>query len=243
MNTLFSINGVDFEMVRVEGGKATLGHYPDFGERYVALYDFLIGETVVTQALWTAVLGTNPSRFKGERNPVESVTFGEIETFLQKLDALTGHQFRLPSENEWEYAARGGKLSHGYLYSGSDNINEVAWYWQNSGRKAIRGTDDDWNADMIFRKGCKTHPVAQKKPNELGIYDMSGNVWEWCGDSYQPSSPEDTPQGIGHGDYCVTRGGSWTSSGECCRVFRNGFQNTGEGGRSSSNGFRLALSL
>lgn len=243
MNQVFTVNGVGFTMVHVEGGMATLGHYPGFEELHVALDDFLIGETLVTQALWEAVMGENPSRFKGEQNPVESFTFSEMGVFLQKLSSLTGCQFRLPSEDEWEYAARGGRHSHGYLYSGSDNLDEVAWYWQNSGRKAIRGTDDDWNADIIFRRGCKAHPVAQKKPNELGIYDMSGNVWEWCGDGHQPTSEEDRPQGIGHGCYSVTRGGSWKSHGECCRVFRNGFWNMDDSIRDNTHGLRLAMSI
>ncbi len=160
-------------------------------------------KTEVTQELWEAVMGSNPSSFKGCPNcPVEQVSWDDIQQFISKLNAKTGKKYRLPSEAEWEYAARGGKKSKGYKYAGSNEIEAVAWYDENS---------ED-----------KTHPVGQKSPNELGIYDMTGNVWEWCSDryeeSYYSSSPGNKPQGPASGRYRVFRGGSWKFLPEYCRV-------------------------
>ena len=154
---------------------------------------FHIGETEVTQALWTAVMGTNPSNFKGDNLPVEMVSWDDCQTFIKKLNELTGKNFRLPTEVEWEYAARGGNQSQNYTYSGSNNIGEIAWYTNNS--------------------GSQTHPVAQKQPNELGLYDMSGNVYEWCQDYY--SSSYSQPRNSSNR---VFRGGSLDVSASGCRV-------------------------
>lgn len=172
-DTEYEINGVKFKMIAVEGGSFMMGATPGQGENAranekpahkVTVDDFLIGETEVTQELWFAVMGNNPSKNKNNEGnyPVENISWNDVQIFLNKLNEITGHQFRLPFEAEWEYAARGGKKSTDKKYAGSDNIDEVAWYADNAEKK--------------------THPVATKKANELGIYDMSGNVFEMVQD-------------------------------------------------------------
>lgn len=163
----------------------------------------------------------NPSRFVGDNLPVESVSYEDVKTFITKLNEKTGKTFRLPTEAEWEYAARGGKKSKGYKYSGSNNIDDVAWYYGNSNNK--------------------THPVKTKRPNELGIYDMSGNVWEWCSDNYgaYSSSSQTNPTGPSSGSYRVDRGGSWHYNAGSCRVSTRFFSNPSDG--YYYLGFRLAL--
>ena len=205
-----NINGVSFDMVFVEGGTFTMGATAEQGREVddnekpvhlVTVSDFLIGRVEVTQELWQAVMGSNPSKFKGNLNrPVESVSWVECQKFIAKLNQITGKIFRLPSEAEWEYAARGGKKSNGYKYSGSDNLHDVAW--------------DNSNRDHT------THPVGTKSPNELGLFDLSGNVWEWCNDwkgSYESAS-QTNPTGPSSGSLRVNRGGSWYSGDEKCRV-------------------------
>ena len=173
-----------------------------------------------TTMLPSAVMGSNPSEFRGDRRPVESVSWNDCQTFISRLNAKTGKNFRMPTEAEWEYAARGGH-SGGSKYAGSDNISNVAWYDDNS--------------------GGETHNVATKSPNGLGIYDMSGNVWEWCQDWYgnYSSSSQTNPKGPSNGDNRVNRGGSWFVNAWFCRVsYRSNFTPS----YSSSNlGLRLAF--
>jgi len=206
----FTVNGVSFKMVGVEGGTFTMGATSEQGtsdpydDEYpthsVTLSDFAIGETEVTQELWQAVMGSNPSSFSGTNLPVEEVSWNDCQTFITKLNQLTGKNFRLPTEAEWEYAARGGNKSKGYKYAGSNTLSDVAWYGDNS--------------------SSKTHPVQQKQANELGLYDMSGNVYEWCQDWFggYSSSAQTNPTGPVSGSYRVGRGGSWSGSAGYCRV-------------------------
>ena len=205
---LVTVNGVSFKMIKVDGGTFRMGSNDSEAEddespvHNVTLSDYYIGETEVTQELWEAVMGNNPSYFKGSKNPVEKVSWDDCQEFIRKLNQLTGKNFRLPTEAEWEYAARGGNKSRGYKYSGSNNISDVAWYSDNS----------SW----------ATHPVCIKSPNELGLYDMSGNVWEWCsdwyGENYYSSSPQTNPIGPNSGSSRVFRGGDWILDAQFCRV-------------------------
>ena len=208
-NQTFTVNGVQFTMVEVGGGTFTMGATSEQGSdawdeekpaHEVTLSDYYIGQTEVTQALWEAVMGSNPSDSKGGNLPVERVSWDDCQVFIQKLNQLTGKQFRLPTEAEWEYAARGGRKSRGYKYAGGNNIDSVAWCDGNSGNE--------------------THPVATKQANELGIYDMSGNVLEWCSDwcgDYTSSSQSD-PQGSSSGSFRVIRGGCYYNFARNCRV-------------------------
>ena len=189
---------------------------------------FYIGKYEVTQAQYQAVMGKNPSNFKGDNRPVEEVSWGEAMEFCEKMNkyAPPGWQFTLPTETQWEFAARGGNKSRGYKYSGSNTLGDVAWYLGNSGNT--------------------THEVGSgnKVPNELGLYDMSGNVHEWCLDNYQKDSSKTTPEFTrayrdSDGSYRVLRGGSWRYIARSCRsAFRDYDDPTS---RSRSFGLRLAL--
>lgn len=233
----FWINGVQFKMVYVEGGTFTMGATPEQGSdvydeetpaHQVTLSNYCIGETEVTQALWKAVMGSNPSYFSSSNDsinslcrPVERVSWNDCQTFITKLNDLTGRTFRLPTEAEWEFAARGGKLSQGFKYAGSNYINEVAWYDDNANRE--------------------THPVGTKAPNELGLYDMSGNVLEWVHDwhgSYS-SEPQTNPTGPSSSYIRVQRGGHWCMAAAGCRVSCRNYY--GVVNRANDLGFRLAL--
>lgn len=218
-------------MVRVEGGAYVMGATAEQGSdafesekpgHMVEVKSFYICRFEVTQAEWEVVMGYNPSGFKSEQHPVENVSWEDCQRFISKLSAITGRLFRLPTEVEWEYAARGGKLSCGYKYSGGNEIDSLAWYEENSERHS--------------------HLIGQKEPNELGLFDMSGNVWEWCQDVYAPY-----PSGTGEqltwtpptGNFRVLRGGSWFSDARDCRVsFRNYYT---PGHRVANLGFRLAI--
>lgn len=206
----FTANGVLFKMIKVEGGSTGT---------------FYMGETEVTQALWQAVMGSNPSYFKGQNRPVETVSWNDCKEFIGKLNALTGQNFRLPTEAEWEYAAKGGSKSRRYSYSGcnsEDDLELYAWYDKNAyycGSSGGNSSHPDYG----------THNVKTKRPNELGLYDMSGNVWELCEDLYSSS-----------GSSRVLRGGSWGGYARDCRVSYRDYNDPSY--RSDYNGFRLALS-
>ena len=224
-----AIRNLISNMVYVEGGTFTMGATSEQGgdgdpdlkpAHRVTLSSFSICRYEVTQEEWEAVMGCNPSHFEGKKRPVESVSWNDCQEFIRKLNAITGKHFRLPTEAEWEFAARGGNKSKGYKYSGSNNIGGVAWYGDNS----------DW----------ETHPVGQKSPNELGLYDMSGNVWEWCGDwwdIYKLSSQTD-PKGPSTGDRRVFRGGGYAYADSCCVSARDAYL---PHMTSADLGFRLAL--
>jgi sulfatase modifying factor 1 len=229
------IKKLQADMVLVEGDTFTMGWHNKErdGNGYdwekpaheVTLDDFYIGRYEVTQAQWRAVMGSDPPELhnKGcDKCPVERVSWNDIQDFLKKLNNLTGENYRLPTEAEWEFAARGGNQTQGYLYSGSNDLDEVGWYRDNS--------------------NSKTHPVGQKKANELGLFDMSGNVWEWCQDWYgdYPSTAQQNPKGPESGSNRVLRGGGWDYYPRGCRAAYRG-----DGGltvRNGSLGFRLARS-
>ena len=228
----FNVNGVQFRMKYVEGGTFMMGALGDDIEakdwerprHSVTLDNYYIAETQVTQELWQAVMGNNPSKFKGDiHRPVEKVSWNDCQVFIGILNHFTGKKFSLPTEAQWEYAARGGIKSKGYKFSGSNSLGDVAWYGEDS-------------------KTGSTHPVAQKQANELGLYDMSGNVLEWCLDwfdsNYYANSPQNNPQGPSSGDRRVLRGGSLRSVSRSCRVSCRGGINPG---RRNVIGLRLAL--
>jgi len=222
----------DRDMIFVKGGTFAMGciaaranecEDDEKPAHSVTLSDFYIGKHEVTQRQWYAVMGSNPTAFTKSRNlPIDNVTWNEVQEFISKLNGKTGKNYRLPTEAEWEYAARGGDKSGGYKYSGSDNIDKVAWYRENS--------------------DLETNSVGHKQPNELGIYDMSGNVWEWVNDCYgtYKSAPETDPQGPLSGSNRVYRGGSWDDGAEDCRISSRDYYYPSF--RSYFLGFRLALS-
>ena len=238
---MFSAKGISFKMIRVEGGTFTMGataeqsngYTPDTDEKpthRVTLSSYAIAETEVTQALWKAVTGYSPtsggsawssSYGLGDNYPAYYISYEDVQSFVTKLNSLTGQKFRMPTEAEWEFAARGGNKSKGYTFSGSNTVGDVAWYTENS--------------------GSKTHPVKTKAANELGIYDMSGNVYEWCSDWYgaYSSNAQSNPTGPATGTNRVFRGGCWYGTATCCRcAYRNHYTPSD---RSYSLGFRLAL--
>ncbi len=227
----FTVGGVTFMMMPVEGGKFMMGSPADDTEaeayempqHEVELTSFYMGETEVTQALWKAVMDKKPSFFEGDNLPVEQVSWNDCQTFIAKLNEMTGKTFRLPTEAEWEYAARGGQKSKSKKYGSASN-----------------NVDTFWNAD---NSGDKTHAVGSN-PNELGLCDMSGNVWEWCSDwyayDYYASSPKKNPQGPATGTARVKRGGCWGSLAEVCRVANRAYDKPGYW--DCTNGLRLAMS-
>ncbi len=221
-----------YKMVYVSGGSFNMGATSEQGSdahdsekpaHRVSVSSYYIGQTEVTQALWQAVMGNNPSNWKGDNLPVECVSWNDCQTFIEKLNSLTGRTFRLPTEAEWEFASRGGNNSRGYKYSGSNYLGDVAWYTENS--------------------NSKTHAVATKQANELGIYDMSGNVYEWCSDwydsNYYKNSDSNNPRGAYTGSGRVFRGGRWYSLARYCRVSYRGYGTPDD--RGNYLGLRLVL--
>ena len=238
----FTVNGVSFTMIAVKGGTFTMGATAEQGSdaydggkptHQVTLSDYYIGETEVTQELWQAVMGTTIQEQAkkgtydtsldgvGNSYPMYYISWDDCQTFITKLNQLTGKNFRLPTEAEWEYAARGGQKSRGYKYAGSNILSDVAWYMDNS--------------------GSESHPVKQKQANELGLYDMSGNVYEWCQDWYgnYGSAAQTNPTGPSSGSFRVFRGGSWSYSASGCRVAHRDYYSPGI--RDSNLGFRVVL--
>ena len=231
----FTVSGVSFTMVAVEGGTFTMGATKEQGSdvesdelpaHQVTLSKFCIGQTEVTQALWKAVMGSSNPRagFSDDlQRPMDCVSWNDCQKFIIKLNQMTSQQFRLPTEAEWEYAARGGNKSKGYRYSGINTIGDVAWYCDNSNRL--------------------THAVATKAANELGLYDISGNVWEWCQDQYgsYSSDAQTNPVGPSSGSCRVYRGGGgyFGVAGDCRVSYRDG---DGQSSRYGGiHGLRLAL--
>ena len=224
-------DSLNIEMVFVQGGTFAMGCTPEQDNdcndvekpiHDVTISDFYIGKYEITQAQWVAVMDSNPSYFKGNNLPVETVSWNDVQDFIHKLNAKTGKQYRLPTEAEWEFAARGGTKSDSCKYSGSNIAGHVAWYDNNSDNK--------------------THPVGEKAPNELGIYDMSGNVLEWCNDwkgSYG-SNAQTNPKGSSYSIYRINRGGSFANYARLTRV---SWRNSDDPDcRYNSLGFRLACS-
>lgn len=231
----FTVGGVMFKMKLVEAGTFQMGGTEYDWEQPIhsvtITKNYYIGETEVTQALWKAVTGNSPTTDGsawtttyglGDNYPAYYINYEDVQSFITKLNSMTGETFRMPTEAEWEFAARGGNKSKGYTYSGSNTIGDVAWYTSNS---------------------SKTNIVKTKAANELGIYDMSGNVWEWCSDwyssSYYSSSPQNDPTGPTTGTGLVLRGGGWVNLASFCRcAYRS---NNAPSNRSFNFGFRLAL--
>lgn len=239
-NETIEVNGYKFNMVQIEGGTFTMGATQEMVEydydndetptQQVTLSPYSIGETEVTQGLWYAVMGERPLNPDGDDHPMKEVSHDECLDFIAKLNKLTGRHFHLPTEAQWEFAARGGNQTHHYLFAGSNDIDEVAWYSANCW--------DMGKEDPNFGN----HAVAMKKPNELGLYDMSGNVWEWCHGSYErfDKEPKTDPtlNEPSHGSFRCNRGGSWDYIATSARVSNR--RNRTRDFRNFNLGLRLA---
>ena len=236
----FTVGNITFKMVYVEGGTFMMGagekekeeaDSDEFPPHQVTLSDYMIGETEVTEGLWKAVMGDAPLPYDGDDHPAKKVSWDDCQLFVSRLSQMTGRPFTLPTEAQWEFAARGGRYTHDFKYAGSDNLDQVGWYSVNAWDKG-KGNPD-----------FGSHPVGSKAPNELGLYDMSGNVWEWCQDSYGRYTDEDQtdPQGQ-PGDmhsYRVNRGGSWDYIATSARSANR--RNRTPDFRNFNLGLRLAL--
>lgn len=233
--TLSFPKGVKVELARVEAGTFVMSakdgenRHGEIPHQVTLKHDFFITRTTVTQAQWQAVTGKNPSGYKGDDLPIGMVSWNDAMEFCEKLNTMglapKGWHFSLPTETQWEFACLGGNKSKGFKYSGSNNVDEVAWYLRNS--------------------GGKTHPVAQKKPNELGLYDMSGNADEWVLDDWQSDSSKQKPEFSRKNDrdgLRLRRGGSWNASAYNCRPADRGNNSPNKpGDRSDGLSFRLVL--
>lgn len=226
------VNGVILNMIKVDGGLFLMGAGVEQGEdawpeekpqHEVVLSDYYIGEIPVTQELWNAVMPTNPSHYIDNKKPVDNVSWNDCQKFIKKINALTGKCFSLPTEAQWEFAARGGLKSKNYKYCGGNSLVNVGW--------------------TLISRIRSTQDAKTKEPNELGIYDMSGNVWEWCIDSYYEYTRrrQTNPIGSSASSHHVRRGGCWAISAKHCRVTSRDFQAATH--RSPQQGFRLVLSV
>jgi formylglycine-generating enzyme len=255
-------SGTDHNLVLVKGGNFVNTKSNLYGKR-ASIADFYIGKYEVTQQEWAEVMGSNPSKFKGDNLPVEMVSWYDCVEYCNKRSRKEGlnpyyiihkdtkdqrnkadidtvkwmvtsqpeaNGYRLPTEAEWEYAAGGGQVSKSYSYSGSNDLQEVGWYWRNSGDSILAG---GWLWPTIENNHCKSKPVGSKKPNELGLYDMTGNVREWCDDWYEDF---EMPAGLVR----VQRGCGWMSAEDFCVIaYRGSFEANGVG---PDQGFRLCRS-
>jgi formylglycine-generating enzyme required for sulfatase activity len=255
--------GVKMKLVRIPAGEFMMGsslsaektaeRYADKAEyfkdehpqhRVRITRPFYMGACEVTQEQYETVMGESPSHFKGAKNPVESVSWNDATEFCNKLSGRTGRTVRLPTEAEWEYACRAGSTT-AYCFGDSEaQLGDYCWFYLNSGKRTLpAGTD--WDARKVFGEwGCKTHPVGQKKPNALGLYDMHGNVFEWCGDWYDEDYYENRvmtdPTGPGNGKYRVLRGGSWSHDTRSCRSANRGRNDPAS--TTGNYGFRVVVS-
>lgn len=226
-NQHLSLGNLNIEMVLVQGGAYMMGregNKEDARLHSVELDDFYIGKYEITQFQWEMVMGSNPSQVIGDSLPVENVSWEEVHHFIEALNKISSKKYRLPTEAEWEYAARGGhKMSaESFKYSGGNLINKLAWYWRNSGDTIL---DSRFANELIKNNNCRIRRVGGLDANQLGLYDMSGNVWEWCEDwydaDYYKEAPLKNPQGPATGKTKVCRGGGYTSKSRFCK---NGFR-------------------
>lgn len=238
--------GVALKLVKVGKGSFMMGSPEDEVGRFdnetqrrvIMLDDYWLGAYEVTQAQWVAVMGSNPSKFdQGGDYPVEKVSWKDARTFCETLNNMcgdllpAGYRFGLPTEAQWEYGSRGGRMGGGRAFSGGDEMDDVGWYYENSGDGRL--SESSWNPSRLGPNNCRTHPVGGKSPNELGLCDMSGNVYEWCEDEDSAASENDGRV------YYVIRGGSWRSGAHRCRSAC--VSSSHSKARSDCIGFRVAL--